>query len=369
MTVVAVYRYLKCRSRLLRREDAVSILKPLSGLEKDLETNLRSFFQQDYREFEIVFAARHSDDPALGVVHRLRKEFPSVQCRVLTTGNPPYPNAKVYSLDKMIKASRYDLLVMSDSDIRVGQNLLKTVVAELQDEKVDLLTCPYRAVPSHSFWSRLEAIGLNTEFLAGLLVARLVEGVRFAVGPTIVLRKKLIEDLGGFSRFGSYLAEDFVLGQVASERGYGVELSHYRVDHYIASRTTNGSVARCCGEWVDNMKHRLRWARSTRCSRRWGYLGQAFTYPLPWVLVAVVMLPWGTMELLGFTALLRAVAAWAVAGAVLHDSVSRWNFWLVPLQDMMGWIFWFFGFFGNRIEWRDRTYRLLADGRFELIEK
>lgn len=369
MTVVAVYRYLKCRPRLLRREDAVSILKPLSGLEKDLETNLRSFFQQDYREFEIVFAARHSDDPALGVVHRLRKEFPSVQCRVLTTGNPPYPNAKVYSLDKMIKASRYDLLVMSDSDIRVGQNLLKTVVAELQDEKVDLLTCPYRAVPSHSFWSRLEAIGLNTEFLAGLLVARLVEGVRFAVGPTIVLRKKLIEDLGGFSRFGSYLAEDFVLGQVASERGYGVELSHYRVDHYIASRITNGSEARCCGEWVDNMKHRLRWARSTRCSRRWGYLGQAFTYPLPWVLVAVVMLPWGTMELLGFTALLRSVAAWAVAGAVLHDSVTRWNFWLVPLQDMMGWIFWFFGFFGNRIEWRDRTYRLLADGRFELIEK
>jgi ceramide glucosyltransferase len=369
MTVVAVYRYLKRRPRLLRREVAVSVLKPLSGIEEDLETNLRSFFRQDYKEFEIIFAVRHSDDLALDIVHRLEKEFPSIPCRILATGESPYPNAKVYSLDKMIKASRHDLLVMSDSDIRVEQDMLKVVVAEFEDEKIDLVTCPYRAVPSHSFWSRLEAIGLNTEFLAGLLVARLVEGVRFAVGPTIVVRKKLIEDLGGFSRFGSYLAEDFALGRLASEQGYGVELSYYRVDHYIAGRARNGNRARCCGEWIDNVKHRLRWARSTRCSRRWGYLGQAFTYPLPWSLVAAAMLPWETMELLGLTALLRAVAVWAVAWAVLHDSLTRWNFWLVPLQDLMGWILWFFGFFGNRIEWRDRAYRLLADGRFELIEK
>ena len=352
----------------------ISVLKPLAGIEDELETNLRGFFEQDYDEFEILFAVRRPDDLALEAVRKLEKEFPGVECRVLITGEPPYPNAKVYSLDKMIQASRHELLVMSDSDIRAGRDMLRVVAAEFEDEKIDLLTCPYRAVPGRSFWSRLEAIGLNTEFLGGLLTARLVEGVRFAVGPTIVARKKLIEDLGGFSRFSPYLAEDFVLGKQAAEQGYGVELSCYRVDHYIGGRLggrigSGTSEAPRRREWVENLKHRLRWARSTRRSRPWGYLGQAFTYPVPWTVLAAAMMPWAWVELSVATVLLRAAAVWATAERVLDDPLTRDNAWLVPLQDVLGWTMWIAGFFGNRIQWRDRTYRLLPDGRFELIEK
>ncbi len=366
LTVVASRRYLAKRPGAFGRAVPISVLKPLAGAEDELETNLRGFFEQDYGEFEILFAVRRSDDPALETVGKLEQEFPAVACRVLITGEPPYPNAKVYSLDKMIQAARHELLVMSDSDIRVGRDMLGIVAAEFEDEKIDLLTCPYRAVPGRSFWSRLEAIGLNTEFLGGLLTARLVEGVRFAVGPTIVARKKLIEDLGGFSRFSPYLAEDFVLGKQAAERGYGVELSRYRVDHYIAGRASEAPEHQ---EWVENLKHRLRWARSTRRSRPWGYLGQAFTYPVPWTVLAAAVMPWAWVELSTVTILLRAAAVWATAERVLDDPLTRENAWLVPLQDVLGWMMWIAGFFGSRIQWRDRTYRLLPDGRFELIEK
>ena len=370
LSVAAAWRYRKRRPGPLLRAVPISILKPLAGAENELEANLRSFFEQDYEEFELLFAVRRANDPALETVRRLEEEFPHVPCRILVSGEPPYPNAKVYSVDKMIRASRHELLVMSDSDIRVRPDMLKVVAAEFQDEKIDLLTCPYRAVPGRSFQSRLEAIGLNTEFLSGLLTARLVEGVRFAVGPTIVARKKLIEDLGGFSRFSPYLAEDFVLGKLAAEEGYGVELSCYRVDHYIAGRTRSGAseAPGTRREWVENLKHRLRWARSTRRSRPLGYAGQAFTYPIPWALAAGVIMPWAATAVLGVTALLRAIAVWAVAGYVLDDPLTRKRFWLVPVQDLLGWLVWIAGFFGNCIEWRDRTYRLLADGRFELID-
>ena len=370
LTVVASRSYLARRPGPLRRVVPISILKPLAGAEGELETNLRGFFEQDYDKFEILFAVRRSDDPALEAVEKLHQEFPGVACRVLITGDPPYPNAKVYSLDKMIQAARHGLLVMSDSDIRVGREMLRVVAAEFEDEKIDLLTCPYRAVPGRSFWSRLEAIGLNTEFLGGLLTARLVEGVRFAVGPTIVARKKLIEDLGGFNRFSPYLAEDFVLGKLAAEQGYGVELSCYRVDHHIAGRIGSGaSGTPRRREWLENLKHRLRWARSTRRSRPWGYLGQAFTYPVPWALFGAAVMPWAGAELLAVTLALRAAAVWATAEWVLDDPLTRGNPWLVLPQDVLGWLVWIAGFFGSRIQWRDRTYRLLADGRFELIDK
>ena len=147
LTVVAAWRYKVRQPGPLREAVPISILKPLAGAEEELEANLRSFFEQDYEEFEIVFAARRSNDPALETVRRLEEEFPRVSCRILVSGEPPYPNAKVYSVDKMIRASRHELLVMSDSDIRVKPDMLKVVAAEFQDEKIDLLTCPYRAIP------------------------------------------------------------------------------------------------------------------------------------------------------------------------------------------------------------------------------
>lgn len=355
LVIVAARRYLAVRPPGLVLAAPISVLKPLAGADEGLEENLRSFFTQEYSEFEILFAVRSADDPAAGVVERLRAESPRVPSRLIVTGEPPYPNAKVFSLDRMLAAARHDLLVMSDSDIRVAPDMLRRVAAEFQDPRVDVATCPYRAVPGPSFWSRLEAIGMNTEFLGGVLVARMLEGMKFAVGPTIVARRRALEGIGGFDRLKDYLAEDFVLGQLAAQAGMGVILSSCRIEHRIGSQGFRA-----------NMAHRLRWARSTRRSRPAGYVGQVFTNPLPLALLLWAAAPaWSPLAAAAI--LLRALAAWAVAGRVLHDELTARRWYLLPVQDLLSFLFWVAGFFGNTIHWRGRRYYLRRDGRFELM--
>ena len=352
LSIVAAKRYLSVRPPALHTPEPVSILKPLAGLDLDLESNLRTFFQQDYPRYEILFAVRNAEDPAAEVADKLRREFSNVPSRLLITGDPPYPNAKVFSLEQMMAVASNDLLVMSDSDIRVTPLLLRNVAAEFQDARLGVATCPYRAVPGRSLWSHLEATGMNTDFWAGALVARMIEGVRFAVGPTIAARRRVLESLGGFDRFKDYLAEDFVIGKFAAEAGHHVILSSYVVEHHIGS-----------AKLLQNVAHRLRWVRSTRRSRPAGYIGQLFTMPLPWALLLCAIRPaWWPLLLFAF--LLRASAAYVVSAQVLR---ARINWLLLPVEDLMGFVFWIAGFFGNTILWRGRHYRLSRDGRFEVL--
>ena len=351
------------------RRVPISILKPLAGAEGELETNLRGFFEQDYDKFEILCAVSPLRRPG---ARGRRKAPPGIsRGRVprLDYRRPALSQRQGLQSGQDDQAARHGLLVMSDSDIRVGREMLRVVAAEFEDEKIDLLTCPYRAVPGRSFWSRLEAIGLNTEFLRRTADGAIGRGRAVRGGSTIVARKKLIEDLGGFNRFSPYLAEDFVLGKLAAEQGYGWSCPVTGVDHHIAGRIGSGaSGTPRRREWLENLKHRLRWARSTRRSRPWGYLGQAFTvsspvgairsggdalagrscWPSRWRCAAAV---WATAEWgLGRSADTRKPLAGVAAGRVGVAGLDR-------------------RFFGSRIQWRDRTYRLLADGRFELIDK
>jgi ceramide glucosyltransferase len=356
LSILAAADYLRARAPQTVRRPPVSILKPLHGVDEGLEENLRTFFLQDYPEFEILFAVREPSDPAVAIVERLRREFPKVPSRLIVTGEPPYPNAKVYSLDKMMAAARNDVLVMSDSDIRVTPKMLQVIGAEFQDERLGVATCPYRAVPGRSFWSKLEAVGMNTEFLAGVLTARLLEGMKFAVGPTITARKLALVKIGGFDRLKDYLAEDFVMGKFAAEAGFRVILSSYVIEHRIGTQPFGA-----------NLRHRLRWVRSTRRSRPAGYVGQIFTYPLPLALLLLVAAPqWWPIVLA--SVLIRALAAWAVAGWVLRDRNTGRSWWMIPLQDIASLLVWVAGFFGNTIAWRGREYYLFRDGRFELVK-
>jgi len=242
---------------------------------------------------------------------------------------------------------------VSDSDIRVTPGMLRVIAAEFQDPRLGLTTCPYRAVPGRSFWSLLEAIGMNTEFWGGVLVARIVDGMKFAVGPTIVARKAALASIGGFDAVRDYLAEDFVMGKLVHERGWRVGLSSYVIEHRIGGQDLSA-----------NMRHRLRWARSTRRSRPGGYIGQLFTNPLPIALLLIAAQP-SWWPLLALAGALRALAAGAVAGSVLHDRLVAARWWLVPVQDLLSFVIWIAGFFGNTITWRGRSYYLQADGRFE----
>lgn len=353
LILLAVRSFLRGRQKSPAGDlSAISVLKPLAGHDLGLQQNLSSFFEQDYPAFEILFAVRTGDDSAIEVVRRLQSEHPDVPSRLIVTGDPPYPNAKVYSLDRMLAAASNDLVVMSDSDIRVDRDFLRGAAAEFADARIALATCPYRAIGGPSLWSALEAEGMNTEFIGGLLVARLLEGVKFAVGPTIIARKSMLAAIGGFDRLKDYLAEDFMMGKLAAQQGYGVILSHNVVEHRIGSQDLRS-----------NFIHRLRWNRSTRRSRPAGYIGQLFTNPLPVALLLVAVQPsWWPMLIP--TVILRVAAAWATSKRVLN-SPPHWI--RLALQDLLSFIFWVACFFGNTILWRGRRYRLLPDGRFVLV--
>jgi ceramide glucosyltransferase len=352
LTIAATRRY---RAQAARPGDfapPLTILKPLAGLDDNLEENLATFFEQDYPRYQILFAVRRDDDPAVPVVRRLLARYPQQDAELLVSGEPPFPNAKVYSLARMAERARYDILVISDSDIRADRGCLRGVAAEFADPQVGVITCPYRAVPGDSFWSRLEALTLNTEFWCGVVVAKRLEGMHFAVGPTMALRRLYLEQVGGFPAVGEYLAEDFVLGQWAASHGYRAELAAHVVDHCIGSQP-----------FGTNLRHRIRWARSTRRSRPWGYVGQIFTNPLPFAMIVLA----GPAAALGVAVVLARVwVAGVVAGGWLRDPLTRRYWWLVPVADVASLLVWILGFFGNTVEWRGRRYDLLRDGRFRL---
>jgi ceramide glucosyltransferase len=352
LSVFAALRFLSTRQPAPSALEPISVLKPLSGLDSGLESNLRTCFEQDYPAFEIIFAVRDASDASVAIVERLRREYPTVPTRLLITGEPPYANAKVFSLDRMLAAAAHDLVVMSDSDIRTSRNLLRTVALEFQDPKLGIATCPYRAVGGPGFWSRIEAIGMNTDFLAGILVARVLEGMQFAVGPTIAARRSALASIGGFDRLKDYLAEDFVMGKFAAEAGHGVILSAGVVEHHIGST-----------DFAHNAAHRLRWTRSTRRSRPWGYFGQLFTMPLPLAIALVAADPsWWPFAVAAMA--VRFLSAYVISARVLH---VRLNWLLLPVEDIAVFCFWVAGFFGNTVVWRGRRYLLHPDGRFELI--
>jgi ceramide glucosyltransferase len=352
LSIFAALRFLATRRPSPSALEPISILKPLAGLDPGLESNLRTCFEQDYPAFEILFAVREADDPAVPIVEKLRQEYQEIRTRLLVTGEPPYANAKVFSLDRMLAAAAHDLIVMSDSDIRADRQLLRTVALEFLDPALGIATCPYRAVGGPSFWSRIEAIGMNTDFLAGILVARVLEGMQFAVGPTIAARRTALASIGGFDRLKDYLAEDFVMGKFAAEAGLGVILSAGVVEHHIGST-----------DFAHNAAHRLRWTRSTRRSRPWGYAGQLFTMPLPLALALVAAdISYWPLALAAMA--IRFLSAYVISARVLHVKL---NWLLLPVEDFAEFCFWVAGFFGKTIVWRGRRYLLHSDGRFELM--
>ncbi len=356
LIVVASLRFLRQPAfpRASLSPASISVLKPLSGNEDGLRENLLSFFTQDYRTFEIILAVRDQSDPAYTIAASLLAQYPNINGRLLVTGEPPSPNAKVHSLGLMTAAASHDLLVMSDSDIRVPNDFLRRISDELFADRYDLATCPYRAVPGNSIWSRLEALGMNTEFWGAAFVAKLVEGVRFTIGPTVVTRRKVLDAIPWHTLNG-FLAEDFVLGQRAAELGFRVDFSSCVVEHRLSSDTMQRNFA-----------HRLRWARSTRRSRPTGYLGQFFTYPLPLAMILIAVQP-AFWPLFVVTVVLRALAAYVVSTSTLGGKLRLTDWILLPLQDILAFGFWLGGFSGNHIHWRGKRYRLHRDGTFELV--
>jgi ceramide glucosyltransferase len=334
----------------------VTLLKPLCGSEPNLRANIASFFDQEYPVFEIVFGARSLDDPALSVVEEVRKDYPFVPVKVVISGEPAAANAKICSLQNMYAVARYDYLVISDSDVQVKPNYIREVVADLLDPEVGMTTCLYRGATSGGLWSRLEALGMSVEMTSGVLVSDLLEGMQFALGPTMAIRRDVLKAVGGFGPLAAYCADDYVLGQRVAESGKRVVLSKHVIDHVVVNRSVTASLL-----------HQIRWMKSTRFSRPVGHAASVLSFAMPFGVLGLVAAlaigrPMLGVALLVIAALNRVlmalVAGWAVAGDVYAMRLC----WLYPLRDLMGFGFWVCSFFGNVITWRGQEYRLELNG-------
>ena len=320
--------------------------------------NLETFFRQDYPVFEILFAVRDESDPSVALVQKLMKRFANIPCTLIVTGEPPYPNAKVFSLEKMAKVASHGLLVITDSDVSVASNYLKTIASSFESKEVGLVTNLYRGVGGQDLWSKLEALGMSTEFMAGVIVAEFLEGMKFSLGPSMAISTTCLRAIGGFGSLADYLADDFILGEKVFLQGFRVVLSAHVINHHAYATGFQNSF-----------KHRLRWNRSSRFSRPAGYFGQGFTYGLPWATTSSFSSPRRSGVPLCFSVQPYCEDGWPtrMGKQLLGDSSVIRRLWLVPLQDVLSFATWVGGFFGTEVVWRGERYRIQRGGRFTRI--
>ena len=342
----------------------VTILKPLHGAEPRLEENLASIFQQDYPAFEIIFGCRTAADPAIAVVERLRARYPQVAVQVVYSGEPQWPSAKVWSLEKMIAHSTSDYLVISDSDILVRPDFLRNVIPPLLVPENGLVTCLYEGIPAPGFWSHLEALGMSVEMPSGVLTADMLEGMQFALGSVLAFRRDALESCGGIACAAEYYSDDFVLGNRVYAAGYRVVLSHYRVGHVLCSQSLRKTFAT-----------QARWMQSTRYSRPKGHFGTGLTFAVPFGILGLI-----AAAALGQPALGASLLAWSLLNRILQSVVIGYVVigdpralslcWLYPLRDLLGFIVWLGSYCGgSSFLWRGELYRFTPGGRIVSIAR
>ena len=336
----------------------VSILKPLKGTDPEMYGSLRSHCLQDYPEYEVIFGVGDANDPATQIVDRLKAEFPQRYIRLVVCPENLGANTKVSNLAQMLPVARCEFLIVNDSDIRVEPDYLRRVIAPLADPKEGMVTCLYRGVPAGTLGSRLESLGISTDFSAGVLVSGQVEGgIRFGLGSTLAFRRHDLEAIGGFQSFVDYLADDYEIGRRIAERGLAVKLSKTVVETFVPPYSVR-----------EFLLHQLRWARSVRDSRPWGYLGLGLTFGLAWALLTLAFAHSATWAwtLLAATLAMRTTVAIVVGRLVLRDRHVLRLLWFLPLRDLVAMLLWLASFAGHTVDWRGVAFRL-KDGKLARI--
>ncbi len=338
----------------------VTLLKPVKGVDPRMFAGFESHCRQQYAgKFEIVFGVSSLDDPAVGEIERLRAEFPECAIRLVECRERLGTSGKVSNLVQMLREARYEHVIINDSDIYVSPKYLSRVMQCFSDESVGMVTCPYvgktaERRPGMTLWARLEALGISTDFLPGVLAARWLEGgIRFGLGSTLATTKSALAKAGGLEPLVEYLADDYEMGERVAKAGYRVELCGEVVDTTVPAYGYRGF-----------RDHQLRWARSTRDSRKWGYMGLGITYALPWAMMTCVASGFAlwSFSLLSVVALAWVAVALSVGVGVLGDEQVLRDLWLLPARDFFGLWFWAWSFAGDTVVWRGELFRL-RDGR------
>jgi ceramide glucosyltransferase len=346
----------------------VSILKPLKGVDPEMWESFCSHCEQEYPQFQLILGVSDPGDPAIEVVRKLQTKYPKVPIELIVCDRIFGTNIKVSNLVQMLPSARHELLVVNDGDIRVPSDYLRKVITPLADDSVGLVTCLYRAVAAPTLaptiGSRLEALGIGTDFVPGVLSARFLEkGLHFGLGSTLAFRRRDLEAIGGFEALLDYLADDYELGRrIAATKtgktGKKVEFSTVTVTTFLPAYTMR-----------QFFRHQLRWSRTIRDARPWGYAGLLFTFGLPWALLTLLAAhgaAWAWI-LFALTFAMRLAVGLATTVGVLHDRQVFPNVLLLPLRDLIAPLIWAASFMGNRIHWRGDVFDL-KDGRLIAVK-
>lgn len=332
----------------------VSILKSLKGVDPHMYAAFRSHCVLDYPGYEVLFGVADPNDPAVALVKRVQQEFPGAGLHIVYCPQVLGTNGKVSNLAQMLRQAKYEHVLINDSDILAGPDYLRRVMRHFDDAKVGMVTTLYRAMAGVTLGSKLEALGISTDFMGGVLVAREMEGgVHFALGATIATTKTVIAEIGGLESLADYLGDDYELGARASAAGYEVALADIVVETALPDYGFPGFWA-----------HQLRWARNVKDRRKSQYFGLIVTFGLAWAVLGVVVAPhaWWTWGALAVVVVVRFTAALAIGRKVLQDSQVLRDLFLIPLRDFVALAIWIASFFGSTIEWRGTRFKL-RDGR------
>ncbi len=345
-------------------QPGVSILKPVKGLEPDMYASFASHCLQEYEgPYEILFGVRGLDDPAVAAIERLQAEFPSRTIRLVLCPELLGANGKVSNLVQMMEHAAYDYVLINDSDIRVSRHYLRRVMGWFQLPKhkhgrVGMVTSLYRGKAHGTIGSRMEALGISTDFIAGVLTARQIEdGIRFGLGATLAVSRAALTAIGGLEPLVDYLADDYELGARVSRKGFEVILSPETVETFVPAYRLPQFLA-----------HQIRWSRSTRDSRKLGYAGMVFTYGLPWALCNVVASGAGlsSIALLSLTLLARVALALMVGVGIVGDGQVLRDIWMLPARDVVALGIWIWSYAGNTVAWRGQHFSL-KDGKLSRL--
>jgi ceramide glucosyltransferase len=331
----------------------VSNLKPVRGLDPDAYENYASFCRQDYPDYELLFCVGDEDDPVVPVLQQLIRDFPERRIRVLFGSGGRGTNDKVVKLARLVSEAQHEVVVISDSDVRVEPDYLRTVVAPLADSKIGAVTCFYVSIEEKTLAENIQTIGMFSDFYVGILVARQLDGVKFALGPTIATTRTRLAGFGGYGAIEDRPADDLLVGRLIAEQGYEVELLPYSILTVADYQSLR-----------DLFHKRLRWIVVMRHMRPWGHLGLLLTQGLPWCLVAIAIHPSAGVAVgyLGTYLVLRFAMTWMVGiWGLKHDPLWK-KLGLIPLWDAMAFFIWLTSFTRNSIRWRDGQY-YIRDGR------
>jgi ceramide glucosyltransferase len=326
----------------------VSILKPIRGLDRETCENYSSFCTQDYPEFEILFCVSDERDPAVPIIKKLIANFPQRSIRLLIGAEQIGVSDKVNKLCRMAREARHDIVLVSDSDVRVDAGFLRAVVKPFSDPQVGGVTCLYRGLTDGSFVANLEALGNSADFAPGVVVARLFGGVKFMLGAVMVTTKKHLAEMGGFKSLVDYFCDDYELGNRIASGGHRVELSRFPVDIVYPHETL-----------AEAFRHQLRWNLSIRYSRPWGHLGLIFSNWVPWAVLAGALVSWrAAVVYLVIALIFRTAVAISIGARAMRDPLVMRKLPLLPVRDVFAFVVWVASFFAQRIHWRDRLFRV-----------